>query len=223
MSMIEWQIPLIKDNVVKKILFVLGMVLGVKAFAHPHAFIEMQTKPIVEQNQLMGFSMKWTLDEPSSSAVLYDMAQAKGDKAAQQKLIDEVMNNVVNEHYFSYLFDKNDGKIKYKKQAQHYGVNVVGSHVQYYFDFMLSQPQSLKDNVFTLMTYDRTYYVSMFYPENKSAVDFSALPANCKGEVLAPNVDEKVKSYASSLDKTQKDEDDSLGVLFAQKVKIQCE
>ncbi|MDU7946373.1 MAG: zinc transporter binding subunit ZevA, partial [Haemophilus parainfluenzae] len=55
------------------------------------------------------------------------------------------------------------------------------------------------------------------------AVDFSELPNNCKGEVLEPNVDEKIKSYASSLDKSQKNEDDSLGVSFAQKVKIKCE
>ena len=42
------------------------------------------------------------------------------------------------------------------------------------------------------MTYDRTYYVAMRYAEpGKRAVDFSSLPANCKGEVLEPNVDEK--------------------------------
>ena len=41
--------------------------------------------------------------------------------------------------------------------------------------------------------------------------------------LLEPNVDEKIQSYASSLDKSQKNEDDSLGVLFAQKVKIKCE
>ena len=42
---------------------------------------------------------------PVLPAVLYDVKQAKGDKAAQQKLVDEVMANVVNEHYFSYVFD----------------------------------------------------------------------------------------------------------------------
>lgn len=205
-----------------KKLLLLGLCYVGTALAHPHAFIEMQSKPLVEQNQLIGFSMKWTLDEPSSSAVLYDMKQAR-TKEEQQKLLDDVMNNVVEEHYFSYLFDKNNDKIKYKKQVQNYGVNVKGAQIQYYFDFLLSQPQPLQNNEFTLMTYDRTYYVSMYYPEDKSAVDFSALPANCKGKIIAPNVDEKIQSYAASLDKTQKDEDDSLGVIFAQKVSIQCE
>ncbi|OOF48201.1 ABC transporter [Rodentibacter trehalosifermentans] len=208
------------EHNVKK-LFLFPLFYAGTVLAHPHAFIEMESKVLVEQNQLVGFSMKWTLDEPSSSAVLYDMKLAR-EEAEQQKLIDEVMNNVVNEHYFSYFFDKNN-KIKYKKQAKNYGVKTKGMRVQYYFDFFLSHPQPLQDNELTLMTYDRTYYVSMYYPEGQRAMDFSALPANCQGSIAAPNVDEKIQSYAASLDKTKKDEDDSLGVMFAQKIKIQCE
>ena len=148
----------------KKLLLGLSLISPFSVLAHPHAFIDMQTKPLVKDNQLIGFSTQWLLDEASSSAVLYDVKQAKGDKTAQQKLVDEVMANVVNEHYFSYVFDKENHKIKYKKQPENYGMRVKGN-----------------------------------------------------------NVDEKIKSYASSLDKSQKNEDDSLGVLFAQKVKIKCE
>ena len=208
----------------KKLPLGLLLISPFSVLAHPHAFIDMQTNPLVKDNQLIGFSTQWLLDEASSSAVLYDVKQAKGDKAAQQKLVDEVIANVVNEHYFSYVFDKENHKIKYKKQPENYGMRVKGNEVEYYFDFLLAQPQTLQNNEFTLMTYDSTYYVAMRYAEiGKRAVDFSALPANCKGEVLEPNVDEKIQSYASSLDKSQKNEDDSLGALFAQKVKIKCE
>ena len=48
----------------------------------------------------------------------HDMMQTKGDKAAQQKLVDEVMANVVNEHCFSYVFDKENHKIKYKNSLK---------------------------------------------------------------------------------------------------------
>ena len=55
---------------------------------------------------------------------------------------------------------------------------------------------------------------------SKSAVDFSTLPKNCQGKLIEPNVNEKIQAYASSLDKSQKNEDDSLGVMFAQKIII---
>ncbi|OOF58992.1 zinc transporter binding subunit ZevA [Rodentibacter myodis] len=206
----------------EKLFLLVGMFSASIALAHPHAFIEMQSALLIEEDKLVGFSMKWTLDEASSAAVLYDMQQAES-KIAQQKLIDDVMNNIVNEHYFTHLFDKNNRKIRYKKQVQNYGVNIKGMYLQYYFDFLLVHPQPLRNNAFTMMTYDRTYYVSMVYPEGKSAVNFSGLPLYCKGEVLAPNVNKKMQSYAASLDKTQKYENDTLGVIFAQKVNIQCE
>ncbi|MBN6070770.1 zinc transporter binding subunit ZevA [Aggregatibacter actinomycetemcomitans] len=211
------------EFVKKLFLLLLSLLSAQYAFSHPHAFIEIKTKTLVENQQLVGFSMQWILDEPSSAAVLYDLRQTKGDKNARQKLIDEVMGNVVNEHYFSYFFDKQDNKIKYRAKPQNYGMKSNGSQVMYFFDFMLSKPQPLTDNEYTLSTYDPTYYVSMYYAEpTKSAVDFSALPANCRGEVLEPQVDEKVKQYASSLDQTQRDEDNTLGALFAQKVRLIC-
>ncbi|WP_424405672.1 zinc transporter binding subunit ZevA [Pasteurella sp. PK-2025] len=192
-------------------------------WAHPHAFIEMRTKVLVSEQKLTGFSMEWILDEASSAAVLYDIKQAKGNKKALQKLIDEVMGNIVHEHYFSYLYDKQGQKIKYKATPQNTGMKSNGNQVLYHFDFLLSQPRELKDNEFTLMTYDPTYYVAMYYdPAQKSAVDFSLISSNCQGQVVEPVVDEKIRRYANSLDQTQKDEDDSLGVIFAQKVMLIC-
>ena len=72
----------------KNLLLRLLVISPFSALAHPHAFIDMQTKPLVKDNQLIGFSTQWLLDEASSSAVLYDVKQAKGHKAAQQKLVD---------------------------------------------------------------------------------------------------------------------------------------
>lgn len=199
----------------------LGLFVSCGVLAHPHAFIDMQTTPIIENNQLTGLSMKWTLDEPSSSAVIYDMKQAK-TKNDQQKLIDDVMGNIVSEHYFSYLYDAQNNKIKYSPHPKNYGVKIQGLQLQYYFDVSLAHSQNLEKNTFSLQTYDPTYYVAMAYA-SKSAVDFSALPKNCQGKLIEPNVDEKIQAYASSLDKSQKNEDDSLGVMFAQKIIIQCE
>lgn len=189
--------------------------------AHPHAFIEMKTTPLVEQQNLKGFSVQWLLDEASSSEMLYDLKLAEGDPKAQKKLADEVLGNIINEHYFSYLYDKKGNKIKYSATPSNYGLKAQGHQLLYHFDFFLAKPQPLSENTFTLMIYDPTYYVSMFYT-NKSAVDFSQVPSNCQGSLLEHNADEKTKQYASSLDKSQREADFSLGELFAQKVVLQC-
>lgn len=70
-----------------------------------------------------------------------------------------------------------------------------GMQVLYYFDFLLAKPQPLKDNRVELLTYDKTYYVSMMYDQtNGETVDFSALPQNCQGTVIEPNYDEKFRN-----------------------------
>ncbi|MFZ7217443.1 DUF1007 family protein [Avibacterium avium] len=211
----------------KKCLGLLALV-PLLSVAHPHAFIDMQSKVLVEKGELVGFSMQWVLDEPSSASIIYDLAQST-QPSDKQRLIDEAMKNIVNEHYFSYLFDKDKKKIKYKAQPQNYGMKSNGTKIMYYFDFLLSKPQVLKENQFELATYDPTYFVAMTYPtenkptENKqSAVDFSQLPAQCTGKVTEPKVDEKVREYAASLDRSQRDEDSSLGEVFSQKVEIVC-
>ncbi|MCW9718051.1 zinc transporter binding subunit ZevA [Avibacterium sp. 21-599] len=200
------------------------VLLPLSCFAHPHAFIDMHNKVLVEDGRLVGFSMQWVLDEASSASIIYDLTQST-QPSDKQKLIDEAMKNIVNEHYFSYLFDKNKNKIKYKAQAQHYGMKSNGTQVMYYFDFLLSNPQLLKGNQFELATYDPTYFVAMTYPtlnNKQSAVDFSQLPAQCSGKVVEPNVDQKVREYAASLDRSQRNEDSSLGEVFSQKVEIVC-
>ncbi|MDO4625864.1 MAG: zinc transporter binding subunit ZevA [Pasteurellaceae bacterium] len=209
----------------KKIMLFLTAVLALfsaNSQAHPHAFIDMKTKVIVKDNQLSGFAVEWLLDEISSSEVLYDLKLAKNDSKAVQTLADEMIKNVVSEHYFSYLYDAKGNRVKYSAKPHHYGLKAQGQQILYYFEFNLTDLHPLTNTQYQLEIYDPTYYVSMFYP-NASAVDFSQLPAQCKGEMVDPQVDEKTKKYAQSLDKTQRDEDYSLGAQFAQKVRIMCQ
>lgn len=135
------------------------------------------------------------------------------------------MQNVVAEHYFSYLYDKTGQPIKYQAQPQNYGIKAVGRQIMYYFDFRLARPQALDQNQFRLATYDASYYVLMYYDKEAIAesLDFSALPARCQGEVVEPKVDQRLQAYAQSLDKTAVSEELTLGANFAQQVVILCD
>ncbi len=53
------------------------MVLSFSAAAHPHSFISLQSEPVVKDGLLSGFKMRWTMDEITSSDLLYDAGNAK--------------------------------------------------------------------------------------------------------------------------------------------------
>ncbi|EJS91267.1 hypothetical protein AAUPMC_04704, partial [Pasteurella multocida subsp. multocida str. Anand1_cattle] len=57
--------------------------------------------------------------------------KTRGDKQALQALVEEVMGNIVHEHYFSYLYDKAGKKIKYRSKPQNYGMKSNQNQVQY--------------------------------------------------------------------------------------------
>ena len=54
------------------------------------------------------------------------------------------MGNIVSEHYFSYLYDAQNNKIKYSPHPKNYGINVQDLQLQYYFDVPLAHPQKLE-------------------------------------------------------------------------------
>jgi ABC-type uncharacterized transport system substrate-binding protein len=91
------------------------------------------------------------------------------------------------------------------------------------FTLPLAKPQPLAGQTFTFSTFDPTYYVDMFY--DKDAISpAAALKTSCKATVMTPKPNEKMLSYAQSLDKADAPpEDMELGNYFAQKVTLQCQ
>ena len=76
------------------------MVLSWSAAAHPHSFISLQSEPVVKDGLLSAFKMRWTMDEITSSDLLYDAGNAKPGSEVWKKLAAEVMANVLGQHYF---------------------------------------------------------------------------------------------------------------------------
>lgn len=90
-----------------------AMIYSQLAQAHPHSFIDMKTTFINEKQMLVGMKMVWTMDEITSSDLLYDAENAKSDSEIWKKLAAEVMANVLGQHYFTDIY--RDGQpVKYK-------------------------------------------------------------------------------------------------------------
>ncbi len=199
------------------------MVLSFSAAAHPHSFISLHSEPVVKDGVLTGFNMRWTMDEITSSDLLYDAGNAQPGSEVWKKLAAEVMANVLGQHYFSELWH-NGQKVKFANRPDGYGLARSGLQAVLTFTLPLATPQPLAGQTFTLSTFDPTYYVDMFYEQDSDFSLAADVQAICKATVMTPKPNDKMLSYAQSLDKEDAPaEDMELGNYFAQKVTLKCQ
>ena len=167
--------------------------------------------------------MRWTMDEITSSDLLYDAGNAKPGSEVWKKLAAEVMANVLGQHYFSELWH-NGQRVKFDNRPDGYGLERDGLQAVLTFTLPLATPQPVAGQTFTFSTFDPTYYVDMFYDKDSDFSLPAALQAVCKATVMTPKPNDKMLSYAQSLDKADAPpEDMALGSYFAQKVTLTCQ
>lgn len=196
-----------------------------QTFAHPHSFVDLKNKVLLDGTLLKSFQMEWMLDEITSSELIYELNTSKDKAKTQQTITAEMVQSALQNHYFSTLYDSQNQPIKFTTTPTDTRFEVKGNRVVFYITFHLSQPYDLKQNKARFYTYEPSYYISMEYNREN---DLSISNASCKATLVQPQVDSKLRLYASSLDKTQtpdmpENEDYSLGAQFAQKVEIICE
>ena len=173
-----------------------------EASAHPHSFLDIQTKALMQETQLTGFQMHWTLDEIASAELIYEVKSSKNPEETKKKITQEMIDTAKNEHYFSYLYEIAQNRIVFRVK------------------FYLETPQELKNAPATLMSYEPTYYMGIEYNRHS---DVSISNSACQIRIEQPKVDQSLRLYASNLDKNETPDDLSLGRQFAQRVIMVCE
>ncbi|MDH2997869.1 ABC transporter substrate-binding protein [Pasteurellaceae bacterium LFhippo2] len=210
----------------KKIFLALfSLLISAPTFAHPHSFIDMQNQVLINQGKLDGFKMRWTLDEISSSEILYEIKSAKNRDEAIKKITKDLDESAIHAHYFSELYDEKDQKIKFKAVPVDSSVEVQEQNIIYNFTLALAKPADVKGYAFRLYTFEPSYYIAMNYATEKDVT--STEQDLCKVTMIEPKVNQDLKLYASSLDKTQTPDMPgtgslSLGGQFAQTVSVVC-
>ncbi|WP_223271310.1 DUF1007 family protein [Buttiauxella sp. B2] len=204
--------------------FALGTALfSPMVLAHPHSFITLVTTVMVENDQLTGLKMQWTMDEITSADLLYDAGNAKPDSPVWKKLAAEVMANVLGQHYFT-EFWHNGEKVTFNNLPPEYGLAQSGHQAVLSFVLPLAHPQPLKGQTYQFATFDPTYFVDMSYDHPDDAKLPKALAEQCKISIKTPQPTEDMQAFALSLDKADAPpEDMELGKQFSQQVTLQCQ
>ncbi|MFS2222041.1 DUF1007 family protein [Pantoea sp. B65] len=200
------------------------LLLSPSLAAHPHSFIALKTTLVSNQpGTLNGLHMVWKMDEITSSDLLYDAGNAKPDSVVWKKLAAEVMANVLGQHYFT-EFWHNGQRVKFDNLPMEYHLTREGHQAVLTFVLPLAEPQRLTGQTYTFMTFDPTYFVDMFYDDDKSLQLPQALQHQCKMSLKTPKPDASMQAYALSLDKADAPaEEMDLGRQFAQTVTLACQ
>lgn len=212
-------------KLLKSFIIALSTLCSSYAFSHPHSFVDLKNKVIVDGTMLKSFQMEWMLDEIASSELIYEMNNSADKEKTRKDITAEMVQSALQNHYFSVLYDSKNQPIKFTTQPTDTRFEIKNNRVVFYITFHLSQPYDLKQNKARFSTYEPSYYIAMEY---NRANEISISNTGCKVALVQPQVDSKLRLYASSLDKTQSpdmlnNEDYSLGAQFAQKVEIVCD
>lgn len=210
----------IYHNLQKTIAIILCWFVSVEISAHPHSFIAMKTHFVVTESQLTAIKFTWTMDEMTSSYLKYDA------ELSDEQIFNDVMINIFENNFFSeFYLNTNDKKEKIVLMPQAQGAALDLNDVKAVATFWgkLKAPINLSGQQFELMTYERTFYVDMFYQQLS---DITIDAPNCQILLIKPTPDDFALSYAIQLDKDEvptESDDFVLGKIFAQKVKLSCQ
>lgn len=199
-----------------------GLICSAAAGAHPHSFIALKTQLVVENGQLTGLAMAWTMDELTSADLLYDAADVQADSPVWKKLAAEVMANVIAQHYFT-EFWRGSEKVTFTPRPPQYSLARSGHQAVLRFVLPLAHPQPLAGQRYRFATFDPSYFVDMHYAQNSDLSLPAQVPPGCKITLTTPEPTAELLAYAQALDKTDTpDREMNLGEQFAQQVVLQC-
>lgn len=201
--------------------YFLGLILIIPlmVYSHPHSFITLNTEFYIEDNQLTKLHFTWQMDELTSSYLKLEYEQDP------KVVFDDLMINIFENHFFSEFWLKSIEKNKaiiLMPQEKDATLDFDDNKAVVNFWVKLKNPISIIGNQFELITYEKTFYVDMYYAKNN---DITVNNANCNIIIEKPTPDDKTLDYAQSLDNedTPVESDDFvLGKLFAQKVILSC-
>ncbi|EKT58521.1 DUF1007 family protein [Providencia sneebia] len=196
---------------------------SVKSFSHPHSFIDMQVLPEIEQHQYQGLTFTWKMDPMTSADIAYELKNKKESDPEWKKQAATVMANILSQDYFTEFYSQGH-KVRFKKLPSHYQLQREGLQLIFTFTVPFESPFPINGSDIEFLTYDPTFFVSMTYPDNKAILHPKELEEICNIKLLEPDVTEALRTYADSLDIDETaEEDTTLGLQFAQRVKIQCQ
>lgn len=190
------------------------------ARAHPHAWIDVQSKlRFSSAGLVMAIDEEWFFDELYTGFVVEDMANGK-------KVTPQVVNGfgarvIENLQPFGYFTSVTAGGKPVKLgTVTEFKSEMIGARLKLRFSIPLPTPVDPVATPMKLSVYDPTYFIEMRHADAK-AITLQGAPAACRATLDRAKPSESTIAKAFALDRNAQ-ADDTLGRLFADTVALGC-
>ncbi len=205
------------------LLSLLTFVCNRNALAHPHAWIDVQSTAVFnEEGNITALKMRWLFDEFYTEFAMSDYKQAHKN-VSDQKMLEDLANDNLNSlkdhRYFT--------EITANKQKQDFSSikNIASTledkRIALDFTVVLTTPLNPRTQAVEYRIFDPSYYIEMKHTAKKSITFTGDASADCAPRLTRPTPNIELLGLATSLDKNAT-APDNLGASFAEIVSIQC-
>lgn len=205
-----------------RLLLLLGSVLWAQpAQAHPHAWIDIATTVVLNQDgRIAAIEQEWLFDEFYSAFVIEDVAEAP-TRDALRELAGKNLGNLAAYGYFTEVRQK--GEAVPLGTVETYDSEMRDGRLWMRFTLPLAEPIDPRQHHVRYAVFDPSYWVEMAYGETDEARIASAggTAHGCSLMPELPTITGGMLSLALSLDRDDK-APQNLGSQFATWVEVLC-
>lgn len=194
---------------------------AVPAGAHPHAWIDLQSKVLLDEDgKVRALQQDWYFDDYYTVAIADEVDV--GDQVPEEVWTEVAERNLSNLAEYDYFTDvKADGVALELGEVERYEGGLRDGRMWMRFEVPILEPVDPTSKDVTFAVYDPTYYIEIVYLEDDVITFDGEGGDRCTGEIVQPNPTMEQVSLASALDKDES-AGDGLGELFAETVVLRC-
>ena len=198
-----------------------------KANAHPHVFIESETKLLMNNTfEITGFRHRWKFDDGYAAFALVGMDVNKDGKYSQYELEPLAKENIESLHQFDFF---TYGKQKKRNLEFNQPIDTVltykNQELVLEFTLPLKKPQKILANPLKFGIYDPEFFIAFLEPKKNSPVVFAkGTSPQCMIEKKKAGADQTAlieQRLGQPMDLTD-EENRGTGALFAPTFTVSC-
>ncbi|MGI9418316.1 MAG: DUF1007 family protein [Geminicoccaceae bacterium] len=191
------------------------------AEAHPHAWIDLRSKVLLDDaGRVRALQLDWIFDDYYTVAIAdeVDVGSQISDEFWTE-IAGKNLSNLADHHYFT-VIKADDAAVELGDVSRYEG-GLRDGRMWMSFEVPLAEPIDPRSNAVSYAIYDPTYYIEIVHLEDDVITFEGEGGERCAGDIVQPNPTLEQVSLAAALDQNES-AGEGLGELFAETVVVRC-